>query len=381
MDCEPRFDYAPQDGRVGVQRAGLPRGGLPRRGLGRGAAPHHRHEHGLRGPARHRAHADEGGRHAVRGAVVVRAPALRRPTRRPTTGSSGRRTTGSTGSTTATSPTTRGAPTSSAAHSRSRGCRTRPPARSWRPRPRRCRRRPAASATGTTASRGSATPRSCSGASTRSASTGRPTTSSTSSRTSRRRRSDELQIMYRIDGEGEIPEFTLDHLSGYEGARPVRIGNGAYKQEQHDVWGALLDSIYLHTKSRNFLPDRIWPIVKKQVERALEKWREPDRGIWEIRGEPKHFTSSKLMCWVAADRGARLARDARASSNTRPAGSRPRTRSRPTSSRTASTSGGVHPALRHRRARRLGAADRCSTASCRPTTSAWCEPSSRSRTS
>ena len=118
---------------------------------------------------------------------------------------------------------------------------------------------------------------------------------------------DDLQIMYRIDGEGEIPEFTLDHLSGYEGARPVRIGNGAYKQEQHDVWGALLDSIYLHTKSRNFLQDRIWPIVKKQVERALEKWREPDRGIWEIRGEPKHFTSSKLMCWVAADRGARLA--------------------------------------------------------------------------
>jgi GH15 family glucan-1,4-alpha-glucosidase len=117
----------------------------------------------------------------------------------------------------------------------------------------------------------------------------------------------DLQIMYRIDGEGEIPEFILDHLSGYEGARPVRVGNGAYKQDQHDVWGALLDSIYLHTKSRNFLPDRIWPIVREQVERALEKWREPDRGIWEIRGEPKHFTSSKMMCWVAADRGARLA--------------------------------------------------------------------------
>jgi GH15 family glucan-1,4-alpha-glucosidase len=118
---------------------------------------------------------------------------------------------------------------------------------------------------------------------------------------------DDLQIMYRIDGEGEIPEFTLDHLSGYEGAQPVRVGNGAYKQEQHDVWGALLDSIYLHTKSSNFLPDRIWPIVREQVERAIEKWREPDRGIWEIRGEPQHFTSSKLMCWVAADRGARLA--------------------------------------------------------------------------
>jgi GH15 family glucan-1,4-alpha-glucosidase len=117
----------------------------------------------------------------------------------------------------------------------------------------------------------------------------------------------DLQIMYAIDGEAEIPEFTLDHLSGYEGARPVRVGNGAYRQEQHDVWGALLDSIYLHTKSRSHLDDRIWPIVKHQVEAALSKWREPDRGIWEIRGEPKHFTSSKLMCWVAADRGARLA--------------------------------------------------------------------------
>jgi GH15 family glucan-1,4-alpha-glucosidase len=118
---------------------------------------------------------------------------------------------------------------------------------------------------------------------------------------------EDLQIMYAIDGQGEIPEFTLDHLSGYEGARPVRVGNGAYRQDQHDVWGALLDSMYLHTKSRNHLDDRVWPIVKHQVETMLTKWREPDRGIWEIRGEPKHFTSSKMMCWVAADRGARLA--------------------------------------------------------------------------
>ncbi len=116
-----------------------------------------------------------------------------------------------------------------------------------------------------------------------------------------------LQIMYGIGGEGELPEDTLDHLSGYDGARPVRIGNGAYDQDQHDVWGAILDSFYLHTKSRDHLPERIWPILVKQVEAALENWRDPDRGIWEVRGEPKHFTSSKLMCWVAADRGARLA--------------------------------------------------------------------------
>jgi alpha,alpha-trehalase len=117
----------------------------------------------------------------------------------------------------------------------------------------------------------------------------------------------QLQIMYGIDGEAELVEKTLDHLSGYENARPVRIGNGAYDQDQHDVWGAMLDSVYLHTKSRDSLPERSWPILKKQVEAAIENWRDPDHGLWEVRGEPKHFTSSKLMCWVALDRGARLA--------------------------------------------------------------------------
>jgi alpha,alpha-trehalase len=117
-----------------------------------------------------------------------------------------------------------------------------------------------------------------------------------------------LQIMYGIGGERDLEEKVLDHLSGYEGARPVRIGNEAFKQRQHDMWGAVLDSVYLHTKSRDHLDEFIWPILKRQVEAALEHWREPDRGIWEVRGEPKHFTSSKVMCWVAADRGARLAR-------------------------------------------------------------------------
>jgi alpha,alpha-trehalase len=116
-----------------------------------------------------------------------------------------------------------------------------------------------------------------------------------------------LQIMYGIGGEAELPESRLDHLSGYDGARPVRIGNDAYRQDQHDVWGAILDSFYLHTKSRDQLPERIWPILVRQVEDALDNWRDPDFGIWEVRGEPRHFTSSKLMCWVAADRGARLA--------------------------------------------------------------------------
>jgi alpha,alpha-trehalase len=120
--------------------------------------------------------------------------------------------------------------------------------------------------------------------------------------------SDELQVMYGIGGEQELVEETLDHLHGYDGACPVRIGNAAYNQRQHDVWGAVLDSVYIHTRSRDRLDERIWPVLTTQVETALKYWREPDHGLWEVRGEPKHFTSSKVMCWVAADRGAQLAR-------------------------------------------------------------------------
>jgi len=117
----------------------------------------------------------------------------------------------------------------------------------------------------------------------------------------------DLQIMYGIGGEHELPESTLDHLEGYEHAKPVRIGNGAYNQDQHDVWGALLDSFYIHTKNRDQLPESAWPILCKQVEMAIARWREPDRSIWEVRGEPQHFTSSKVFCWVACDRGVKLA--------------------------------------------------------------------------
>jgi GH15 family glucan-1,4-alpha-glucosidase len=119
---------------------------------------------------------------------------------------------------------------------------------------------------------------------------------------------DQLQIMYGIGGERDLEEAELDHLPGYANSRPVRIGNAAYAQRQHDVWGALLDSVYLHSKAADHLDNRIWPILDKQVNEALKHWREPDAGIWEVRGELKHFTSSKIMCWVAADRGARLAR-------------------------------------------------------------------------
>jgi GH15 family glucan-1,4-alpha-glucosidase len=116
-----------------------------------------------------------------------------------------------------------------------------------------------------------------------------------------------LQIMYGIKGDKQLEERTLDHLKGYENARPVRVGNGAYNQRQNDVYGAVLDSVYLHSKKRDHIPERLWPVLIDQVRCAERVWRDPDQGIWEARGEPRHYVSSKLMCWVAADRGARLA--------------------------------------------------------------------------
>jgi GH15 family glucan-1,4-alpha-glucosidase len=116
-----------------------------------------------------------------------------------------------------------------------------------------------------------------------------------------------LQIMYGVGGERDLHERTLDSLCGYEQSKPVRIGNGAYEQRQNDVYGAVLDSVYVHSKVGGHIPQRLWPVVKDQVTRAIEVWEQPDQGIWEARGEPKHYVSSKLMCWVAVDRGARLA--------------------------------------------------------------------------
>jgi alpha,alpha-trehalase len=116
-----------------------------------------------------------------------------------------------------------------------------------------------------------------------------------------------LQIMYGIDGRRDLTETTRDDLSGYAGAKPVRVGNGAFDQRQNDVYGAALDSILLHTKRSQRLPRRLWPMVHTQAECATKVWREPDQGIWEARGAPQHYVSSKLMCWVALDRAAELA--------------------------------------------------------------------------
>jgi GH15 family glucan-1,4-alpha-glucosidase len=117
-----------------------------------------------------------------------------------------------------------------------------------------------------------------------------------------------LQIMYRVGGERELPESTLDHLSGYQDSRPVRIGNGAVHQRQHDMWGVVLDLVLRDAERTGRIGNGFWSTVAPLVEEAIAEWRLPDRGVWEVRGEPRHFTSSKVMAWVALDRGARLAR-------------------------------------------------------------------------
>src|SRR5207237_1926602 len=95
--------------------------------------------------------------------------------------------------------------------------------------------------------------------------------------------------------------------AGYPVARPVRIGNGAVDQLQNEVYGAVLDSFLQHTRRSERLPRGLWPIIQAQAECATAVWRQPDQGIWEARGEPQHYVSSKLMGWVALDRAAKLA--------------------------------------------------------------------------
>ena len=120
----------------------------------------------------------------------------------------------------------------------------------------------------------------------------------------------ELQIMYGIGGERDLTERTLDHLSGYRGARPVRVGNGAWDQQQHDVWGMIADAVDVQFRwGAGQIVAPVWEGLAGFVDAALRHWHEPDQGIWEVRGDPKHFVASKVMCWVAAARGADLAEE------------------------------------------------------------------------
>ncbi|MDZ7733143.1 MAG: glycoside hydrolase family 15 protein [Acidimicrobiia bacterium] len=118
---------------------------------------------------------------------------------------------------------------------------------------------------------------------------------------------DPLPIMYGVGGERHLPEAELDHLAGYRGSRPVRIGNGAWDQIQLDVYGEVLGAARLLIDQLGELDDITARFLCTLADAAVDRWDEPDQGIWEIRGEPRHFTYSKLMCWVAADRACQLA--------------------------------------------------------------------------
>lgn len=116
-----------------------------------------------------------------------------------------------------------------------------------------------------------------------------------------------LQLMYSIEGRHELPEETLDHLEGYRGSRPVRVGNAAYGQLQLDIYGELMDAVYLFNKYGNPIGYDGWMKLRQILNHVCDVWREPDEGIWEVRGGRRHFVYSKVMCWVALDRGLRLA--------------------------------------------------------------------------
>lgn len=116
-----------------------------------------------------------------------------------------------------------------------------------------------------------------------------------------------LQIMYRMDGGEKMPEVDLSHLSGYAGSRPVRIGNAAYQQRQMDIYGEFLDALYISTKARGKPAYAVWTKISRIVDWLSRNWHLPDRGIWESRGEPKEYLSSRLMCWVALDRALKIA--------------------------------------------------------------------------
>jgi GH15 family glucan-1,4-alpha-glucosidase len=121
--------------------------------------------------------------------------------------------------------------------------------------------------------------------------------------------------MYGINGEMQLTERTLDHLQGYRGSRPVRIGNAAYGQKQLDIYGEVLDCMYVFYRDGGFgesgrqMNDEMWGILDSTVEYAAKHWRDKDAGIWEVRGGDRHFVYSKVMCWVALDRGIKFAEE------------------------------------------------------------------------
>lgn len=116
-----------------------------------------------------------------------------------------------------------------------------------------------------------------------------------------------LQLLYGIDGARTLSEKELDHLDGYKSSKPVRIGNEAAEQTQLDIYGELIDTIYIYNKSYKPITFEFWSVIQKQVEHVIERWQEPDHGIWEIRNMKREFLHTRLMCWVAMDRAIKIA--------------------------------------------------------------------------
>jgi GH15 family glucan-1,4-alpha-glucosidase len=116
-----------------------------------------------------------------------------------------------------------------------------------------------------------------------------------------------LQIMYGINGQHRLEEIHLDHLEGYRGSGPVRIGNAAYSQNQLDIYGEMMDSVYLYNKYGTPISHDLWECLQPLLRRVVSQWPDADEGIWEVRADRRNFTHSKLMCWVALDRALRLA--------------------------------------------------------------------------
>ena len=117
-----------------------------------------------------------------------------------------------------------------------------------------------------------------------------------------------LQTLYGVDGRSDLTEITLDHLDGYRGSKPVRIGNLASQQLQLDIYGELVDSIYLYDKHGTQISYDLWIYLRRILDWVAANWDRADHGIWEIRRDPEHFVHSKVQCWIALDRGLRIAR-------------------------------------------------------------------------
>ena len=147
----------------------------------------------------------------------------------------------------------------------------------------------------------------------------------------------DLQIMYGVAGERRLPEFEVDSLPGFEGSRPVRVGNAASEQVQLDVYGEVIDAFYTARLHGLEASDHAWQLSRHLLEFLESAWRRPDAGIWEVRGPNRHFTHSKVMAWVAFDRAVRTVEDVGSAGRRSTAGGRSATRSTPTSARTATT--------------------------------------------